>query len=226
MELATGYYTRRKPWLLGGFDWAAAKIRPIAIRHYGERLADVLAVEARQEFEALIPQLPYIGGSRNPHTPLIVGAAMFLALYRPLKARDRPVQEIGALASEAVETVYGLFPRSLFPLYGRRTFSRHTLRRAHKRALESQQRRYRGDWVYTVVEGDGSAFDWGIDYVECGICKLYHAQGADEFVPYLCQLDFIASAWFGWGLGRTMTLAEGNEKCDFRFTRTKGRIDF
>jgi hypothetical protein len=151
---------------------------------------------------------------------------MFLALYRPLKARDRPVQEIGALASEAVETTYGLFPPFLFRLYGRQTFSPHTLRRAHKRALESQQHRYRGDWVYTVVEGDGSAFDWGIDYVECGICKLYHAQGADEFVPYLCRLDFIASAWFGWGLGRTMTLAEGNEKCDFRFTRTKGRIDF
>lgn len=204
-----------------GFDWAAARIRPIAVRHYGERLTDLLAMEARQEFEALIPQLPYIGGGRNPHTPLIVGAAMFLALYRPLKARGRPVEEIGALASEAVETVYGLFPRFLFPLYGRRTFSRHARRRARKRALESQERRYPGDWVYTVVEGDGSTFDWGLDYVECGICKLYHAQRADEFTPYLCRLDFIASAWFEWGLGRTMTLAAGDEKCDFRFTRTQ-----
>lgn len=204
-----------------GFDWTAARIRPIAVRRYSERLTDVLAVEARQEFEALIPQLPYIGGGQNPHTALIVGAAMFLALYRPLKARGRPVEEIGALASEAVEAVYGLFPRFLFRLYGRQTFSQHTLHRAHERALESRQRRYPGDWVYAVVEGDGSAFDWGLDYLECGICKLYHAQGAGEFVPYLCQLDFIASDWFGWGLARTMTLAEGNEKCDFRFTRTR-----
>jgi hypothetical protein len=101
--------------------------------------------------------------------------------------------------------------------------TRRTLRRAHRNALESQKRQYPGDWVCTVVGGDGEAYDWGIDQVECGICKFFADRDAEEFVPYMCALDFIASDYFGWGLVRTTTLAEGGERCDFRFKRDRGR---
>ena len=93
------------------------------------------------------------------------------------------------------------------------------VRGARRMALESQKREYPGAWVYTVLEGDGKEFDWGIDQVECGICKFFADQDAQEFVPYMCALDFIASDYFGWGLVRTTTLAEGGERCDFRFKR-------
>jgi hypothetical protein len=75
------------------------------------------------------------------------------------------------------------------------------------------------DWVYSVAEGDGQAFDWGIDQVECGILKFYAAQDAEDLTRYVCALDFIASDYFGWGLVRTSTLAEGGQRCDFRFKR-------
>jgi hypothetical protein len=75
------------------------------------------------------------------------------------------------------------------------------------------------DWVYSVVEGEGRAFDWGIDQVECGILKFYAAQDAEDLTRYVCALDFIASDYFGWGLVRTSTLAEGGQRCDFRFKR-------
>jgi hypothetical protein len=55
--------------------------------------------------------------------------------------------------------------------------------------------------------------------LECGIRKFYAAQDADEFTPYVCALDFVASDYFGWGLVRTSALAEGGECCDFRFKR-------
>jgi hypothetical protein len=40
---------------------------------------------------------------------------------------------------------------------------------------------------------------------------------APELSPYLCPVDILYSEALGWGLTRTMTLAEGAEKCDFRF---------
>jgi hypothetical protein len=221
-ESTDAYYTSRKPLLMLGFDWAARKTRNVGGRRYGRKFTDAIAAEARQEYESLIPQLPYIGGRRNPHTQLIIAAAMFLALYKPLKAHGKPVEEIGALVYEAVEAFYSSLPRFSLRLYGRLYFTRYTLRRARKRALESQKRQYSDDWVFTVIEGDGEEFDWGVDYVECGICKFFHAQGADEFVPYMCQLDFLASDWFGWGLVRTTTIAQGAERCDFRFKRGPG----
>jgi hypothetical protein len=41
-------------------------------------------------------------------------------------------------------------------------------------------------------------------------------RGYESLIP---QLPYIASDYFGWGLVRTTTLAEGGERCDFRFKR-------
>jgi hypothetical protein len=91
-------------------------------------------------------------------------------------------------------------------------------------AAESQQRRYSGDWVCTFVEGDGETFDYGLDVTECGICKFYHAQGADELAPYMCLSDYVGSCAFDRGLVRYKTIAEGAEVCDFRYKQ--GRETF
>jgi hypothetical protein len=205
-------------WL---FDQVAKRISLVIVRRYGSQFADTVAVEARQEYEALIPQLPYLGGARNFDTFLIIAAAMFLAFYKPLTARGRPVEEIGDVVHETVEGFFSSIPRFPARLYGRLLFTRYSMRQARKTARESQQRRHAGDWVFEFVKGEGDAFDWGQDFVECGVCKLFRAQDAVEFAPHMCRLDFVFSEAFGWGLARTTTLAKGDAKCDFRFKRTR-----
>ena len=85
-----------------------------------------------------------------------------------------------------------------------------------KAAERSQERRYPEDYVFEYVVGDGEEFDRGSDFTECATLKFYHAQGADEFMPFYCYLDFPKSKVIGTGLSRTMTLAEGDEKCNHR----------
>ncbi len=213
------YYIRRKPLLMLGFDLAARASRPAIVPRYGEALAAALAMQARQEYERLIPQLPYIGGRRNPLTPILIAAAMFLALYKSLKARGMPVEEIGDVVHETVEGFYHSLPRGLMHLAGRFQSTAGARRKAREMAAESQRRQYAGDWVYRIA--DDEAFEWGVNYVECGILKFFRQQGGEEFVPYMCRLDFLASEWFDWGLARTTTLAEGGERCDFRFMRRR-----
>ena len=91
--------------------------------------------------------------------------------------------------------------------------------RAAKRqaAALSQARRYPGDWVWRFVEGPGDEF--GYDFLECGTQKLYRSQGAEAFLPYYCYLDFVTHRLAGWQFCRTMTLAGGAERCDFRWRR-------
>lgn len=67
------------------------------------------------------------------------------------------------------------------------------------------------------IEGDGKNFDYGIDYTECANVKFIRAQGAMELAPYTGATDKVVSEKLGWGLKRTMTLADGKAKCDFRF---------
>ena len=53
--------------------------------------------------------------------------------------------------------------------------------------------------------------------LECGIDKLYQAQGVPELAPSLCALDFLVSEAERTGLTRQGTLAQGASRCDFRY---------
>lgn len=62
-------------------------------------------------------------------------------------------------------------------------------------------------------------FGYGIDILECGICKLFSKHNAGEFSPVLCEVDKITSGFAGLELIREGTIANGAEKCDFRFKK-------
>lgn len=78
-------------------------------------------------------------------------------------------------------------------------------------------RRYPGDYVLDFIDGEGREFDYGVDYLECASCKFLKAEGEFYLAEYLCAVGRSASELLGWGLARTMPLAGGSERCDFRF---------
>lgn len=162
----------------------------------------------------LIPEIPHIGGDENPMTHHLVRSTTSLALYKAMKARGKTAEETGKIIYDAVmERV------SHLPVSSAKALSTEDIQAKREQARKSQERHYPGDWVWEFVEGNGVEFDYGYDFLECGTQKLYHDQGADEFLPFYCFLDFVTSKASGWELTRTMTLAEGYEKCDFRFKK-------
>lgn len=221
-EVMDDYYRSQRLKLLKDFDKTVKKYgRKILVRRYGNALADTIVKESRQEFEVLIPELPYIGGKKNPWTKILIQCAGFLALYRVLKAHGKTVEEAGRLAYELVEAQLLSYSKLLRRLMGRWSFTRYELNKLRRQAAASQKRLYSGDWVMSFVQGDGKEFDYGIDITECAICKFFHTQDADELTPFGCLTDFATSKALGMGLVRTMTIAEGAEKCDFRFKRDR-----
>jgi hypothetical protein len=64
-------------------------------------------------------------------------------------------------------------------------------------------------------------FGYGIDIIECGICKLFEKHHYQKFSPILCEVDYITSGLAGLKLIRSGTIANGAKKCDFRFIREK-----
>jgi len=212
------YYVSRKRTLLKEFDKTLSRVRGLFVSRYGEEAAEAMLQEARQEYEALIPQLPDIGG-KQPFTQFLISTAWILTMYRVLKRRGEPIEEIGVFAYQAGEAYLQAYPAFLRRVVGHMTFSRRYLRRLQKLAAKSWERRYPGDYVYTFVPGDGETFDYGVDYAECAGSKFLREQGAAELAPYICPADILYSEALGWGLQRTTTLAAGGERCDFRFKR-------
>ncbi|MBN1642231.1 MAG: L-2-amino-thiazoline-4-carboxylic acid hydrolase [Anaerolineae bacterium] len=212
------YYLARKDELLEGFDRAAAEWEPLLRAQYGAAFAGDVLRAARVEFEGLLPQLPYIGGDDNHLTGSLIGSARCLALYRAMHARGRSAAETGKVLYDAV---LALPPPP--PIPPEQRLSHEVLsERRRARAARSQERRYRDDFVYAYVEGDGETFDYGYDFTQCATAILYRAQGAEAFLPYYCFLDFPKAERDGLGLSRDQVLSEGHARCAFRF-REGGR---
>jgi len=195
----------------------------VLVTRFGKGRTSSLMKGIRQEHEALTPEVPYIGGEENMFTEWLTYGVYYLAVYRVLKAEGQSVEEVGKVIFDTFQAMAD-YPKWLLRLVGSLKYNEQYVNRLRKAAAKTQERRYTGDWVATFIEGNGEEFDYGIDITECGICKFYRAQGADELAPYLCLSDYVVSDAFDRGLVRYKTLAEGVEVCDFRYK--KGRDTF
>jgi len=211
-------YISRKKQLLKSFDRSIARSKRVLIDLYGNEKANSLISEFRREYEVLIPQITFIG-DKNPLLIFLLPTSRYLAIYRVLRKKDVTVEEAGKIISQMNEAELKSIPVFVRRIIGYLWFSPWLIRRFRKRAKESQERKYPGGYVLTFIEGEGQKFDYGFDYTECAGCKFLNEQNASELAPFMCALDKTVSEALGWGLTRTMTIAEGFDKCDFRFKK-------
>ena len=217
MDTADGYYVSRKPKLLKGFDRAADLVKESVISRYGDDLAEKIRKEARQEFEKIIPRIPHVSGPPALNQFLRI-TAMEISVYKAMKNQGKTPPEAWEVCHEAIKLRTERIPRILRSLMKRLMFTDLMKRRAKKMAERSQKKPF-GDFAFNYVEGAGEEFDWGVDYTGCSNYEFAKQQGAKEFAPYVCLSDIALSAAMGWGLVRGETLADGCDRCDFRFKK-------
>jgi len=206
------YYAARKVEILAILDDHSRAWESSLVDQHDQCLAQAILREARKEHEKLIAEIPYIGGDKNPMTRHLVRSMTSLALYKAMSGQGKTAEETGKIIFDAVVERVSHLPVALVQALGP-----EEILAKKEEARRSQERRYPDDWVWEFIEGDGTEYDYGYDFLECGTQKLYRAQNADEFLPFYCYLDFVTVKTSGWGFTRTMTLAEGCRKCDFRF---------
>jgi len=217
--VAGNYYVSRKGKLVKELDQVVSRLQSELAARYGEAEADAIREQILIEFERLLPQIPYIGGRKNPLTVFIIQSAWALAFYRVLQQRGGTVEEAGELLQKAAGATFNATPKFLRHLYGKIRLSKLRYPRMAAAARETQKRKYPGNWVQEFIAGDGKTFDFGLDYTECGIIKFMQAQNASELVPYLCQTDYAALEAMGLHLERTETIAGGGQRCNFRISK-------
>ena len=216
------WYRRHKSRIMREVRFVSRPYRKLFVSTYGKEAGEAVATETMQRFEALLPDIPYIGGDENPMTRILYLSAAWLAMYRSLRARGASVEEAARLIYLGTAGLYDAFPfRLLARWQGRRMFSRKHIEQRRHAAVISRQRRHPDDWVFDVVDGDGRDFEWGLDYTECAIVKYLNREGAPELAAYGCWVDYPAYAAMGVKLIRTETIAQGGQRCDFRFSRGK-----
>ncbi len=218
-ELAVDLDARLRGRLLRQFDRGVTTLRDLLVDRFGEEGLDAAIAETRAEYEAVIDRLPWIGGSANPRSFSLYGSAFWLALWRVLEPRGLTLDEAPELFCEMFRSYWSHYPRTLRRLYGRIRMGPANQKKVRRLAIASEARTHPGDYVSRFVPGEPGHFDYGIDFVECGIIEFLRAEGAEELAPVLCELDWPHTELLGIELIRTTTLAQGGERCDFRFRR-------
>ena len=107
-------YVPRRLKLLKSFDRSVAHGRRALDRHFGDKLATSIVEQSRCEYEAIIPQIPYIG-DRSPFLLFLLPTSRYLAFYRVLLRQGVTVEEAGRLIYRMNESEIGNYPDSLSP---------------------------------------------------------------------------------------------------------------
>jgi hypothetical protein len=211
-------YLYRKNQLMRALDKSLAYVKPTIFSWLGETQANQFIRDTRQEYEALLPRIPFVG-TNALSLSFFIPTTRYLAMYRALQKQGRTVEDAGRLAyligTEETMAVPLIIRRFMEYLW----FSPLVTRWGRKQTLRRQKRPYPGGSVMVYVPGDGQEFDYGIDYTECAVCKFLQAENAFELAPYSCAIDKPVSELLGWGLTRTETIAAGFPTCSFRFKK-------
>ena len=214
-----GYYSTREDKLLKDFDRTAVLMEPSLTERYGEEFSVTLREDARGEYERLIPEIPYIEGPRaGMLNSFLLISAQELAVYKAMKSHGKSPGEAWELCHEALRLRLEEFPKWKRGLLRRFMFSRLVKKVVTRRARQPHGMRM-GDFEIEYLIGNGSGFDYGVNYVECGNYNFVMNHGGEEFAPYVCMSDIALSEAMGWCLTRTQTLADGCPNCDFRFSK-------
>ena len=201
-------------------DLAGAMLRERA--HLSD--IDGIRQEVMDEFEIVLSQMPYVGGTASRMSDVFMRLTGFMAISRVLRRHGVPPAVIGDIERETYKAQLLTVPEAERLASGRQYMSPENqalLReQAARSATKSHQDAFPEDFVYDFVEpGPQDSFEFGINYKACGFCKFAARHGDKDILPNICGLDFDAYATRGIHLERTQTLAGGASHCNFRFSR-------
>jgi hypothetical protein len=182
---------------------------------------DNILVLMRNSYEAIIPDIPYIG-KRNFHLQWAIPNAEKLADYLVAKEYGVTIPQFSRLhLDQAFSDLMAKYPtEEERRKIGSMQFGPLSDAMMRFVAWRSQLRIYPEDYILKFVPGDGVDFDWGLNYTQCPNVILYSRHGAADLVyPLICTMDYVAGKALFVGYHRTMDLASGGPMCDLRWKK-------
>lgn len=217
------YYLERNPRILKEFNAILKAAKNVLSNDFDANTLQTILQEMRTQFENLIPKIPYIGGDENLLTRNLLVCAEYLPICKVLQQHNFSYEQIAAAVTNICKTQLANMP--FFSKLGMRflwklMFSQGFQKQMRKDAKKSQEKIYPDSFVYEFVDGDGITFNFGFDFSDCAICHFFAKEGAAEFVPIMCELDYVLADFVGVKLNRTATIALGKGCCNFRYNKT------
>ncbi len=203
--------------LLEQYDQKRPARRELYLHVFGENEIDDILDEMRARYEALIPDMPFIGES-NFHLQWFIPNSEKLAEYLVVANYGVTKKDFSNLHLMQASKDLLAWGKDQLIAIGKMQFGYQTELFMAATALWSQFRVYPDDYVIYFRRGDRVDFDWGLDYTQCANVQLYKKFDAVDLVlPLICTQDYIAGSAMRTGYRRTMQIATGDPICDLRW---------
>ncbi|MDH3687173.1 MAG: L-2-amino-thiazoline-4-carboxylic acid hydrolase [Myxococcales bacterium] len=197
------------------FELFLRAARPVLVQHHGEAFAARVVVDARGEYERVLPEVPDIGGRRNVFQPVMTINGWLAALHRGMRAHGGNAEDSIRVGQAVFDGWLRKLPRFALTTIGRLLLSGPARSYFERQAARSQERRHPEDFVWKVEQGGDGEFSFVFD--ECAVNKWYDAQDLRDLKPYCNFADVTYSRLMGMGVDASETIGLGCPQCALRF---------
>jgi len=184
----------------------------------------VLVAEVEERFAGISKDTGFAATSSNPIDRRLDFTAYFLALIKVLESKGLSYEQIRAICLQI--TIDYVSPRNFIHKWLKRLppkvvgwkITRGLINVFNKKvSVKGHPDGFRA--VILTNKSETYGLGYGVDILECGICKLFQKHQASKYTSILCEVDKVTSGLAGLELIRNDTIANGADKCDFRFRR-------
>lgn len=190
---------------------------------YPGQFADMVA-RTDAHYNDISKDTHFASTSKNPIDKRLDFSSYFLALIKTLDQQGEPFEKIRKICLEVViayvqpKNRIHLYFKQLLPKLIPTWFGQRLIRSLDKKIrVNAHPNGFKANIITDKQETFG--FGYGIDILECGICKLFKKHDYQKYASILCEVDEITSSLAGLKLIRNGTIANGAKICDFRFKK-------
>lgn len=173
-------------------------------------------------FKTIEVDISFAKKSSNPMDKRLEFIGYFLAFIQALAAYGQNYDQIRNISLEvAYEFVK---PKNKLQLWLKKLpmklvdfwLAQKLLSRLNKKL---QKRGHADGFVAEIITDKAQTLGigYGINILECGVCKLFNKHDAAKYTPILCDVDKITTEFAGLEMVRSGTISLGAPICDFRY---------
>lgn len=167
----------------------------------------------------LLERFPYIGGKSVSGTHNLTGAYCFVAMGEVLKKYGCTVEKSGYLMMLSYERMVLKIPRIARWLIRRlsgntKLLTRLFVKRDAKNRVNAAKNAGSFETKTQIPPEAGYVFSF--HNLVCPLANFAKQYGYEEYMPYLCNLDYVACGAMGVPLFREHTCFEDGDYCDFK----------
>ena len=167
----------------------------------------------------MLEYFPYIGGNAVSGTKNLTGAYCFVSMGEVLKKYGVSMEEIGHLMVQAYErkfsSIPGIVKKIMHKSYTNVSFLNKNFTRKDAQNAANAKNNPGSFETKTMIPPE-EGYDFSYHNLVCPLANFAKMQGYEEYMPYLCNLDYVMFGVLGVPLFREHTCFEDGDYCDFK----------